>query len=167
MTKIYCVSHKRSDLHMGQVSKWHFLFLTVMLPSYRCCKMLFPNFNTTFDFIFKEVSKQGTTVEKLKSGLPKFDKEIQECEVILVLCLTSCFSLHLEVTHFVTCCLKKKISDIEQRVTAVESEMTKFIDEAESLKTEQQHIVAELEERKKTVKDKQVYWKGFSIYVSL
>ncbi|XP_020623366.1 structural maintenance of chromosomes protein 6-like isoform X3 [Orbicella faveolata] len=77
----------------------------------------------------KEVSMQGRVVVKLKSGLPKFDKEIQECE--------------------------KKISDIEQQVAAVESEMTKVQTEAESLNTEQQHIAAELQERKKTVKDKQ------------
>lgn len=124
--------------------------------------MLFPN--ATFDFIFKEVSMQGRVVVKLKSGLPKFDKEIQECEVLLVLCLTCWFSLHQKVTQFVTFCLKKKISDIEQQVAAVESEMTKVQTEAESLNTEQQHIAAELQERKKTVKDKQVYWRGLLVY---
>lgn len=77
----------------------------------------------------KEVSKQGTAIEKLRSGLPKFDKAVEECE--------------------------EKISDIEQQVTAVESEMTKVQTEAESLDTEQQRIVAELQKRKKTVKDKQ------------
>lgn len=51
---------------------------------------------------FKEVSKQCSAVEKLKSGLAKFDKEIQECEVFLVLCLTCWFSLHQEVTFFET-----------------------------------------------------------------
>ncbi|KAL9969413.1 hypothetical protein ACROYT_G021630 [Oculina patagonica] len=78
----------------------------------------------------KEVAKQATTVNKLKSGLPKFDKEIQECE--------------------------DKLSDIEQQVRAVESEMNQFIAEADSLKNEQQEIVAELQELKKTVKDKQL-----------
>ena len=116
---------------------------------------------------FKEVSKQCSAVEKLKSGLPKFDKEIQECEVFLVLCLTCWFSLHQEVTHFVTFCLKKKISDIEQQVTAVESEITKVQTEAQFLKTEQKDIFGELQERKKTVKDKQVYCKGPSVYLSL
>ena len=50
--------------------------------------------NAAFDFTFKEVSKQGTAVKKLKSSLPKFDKEIQECEVLLLLCLTCWLSLH-------------------------------------------------------------------------
>jgi len=70
-----------------------------------------------------------------------------------------------KATQFVTFCLKKKLSDIEQQVTAVESEMTKVQTEAESLNTEQQQIVAELQERKKTVKDKQVYWRRLLGYV--
>ena len=143
---------------MAQLSNWHFHFNSYA-PSY-CCRILFPNYNATFDLIFKEVSKQGTAVEKLKSGLPKFDKEIRECKVLLVLFLTRWFSLHQEVTQIVTFCLKKNISDIEQQVMAVESEMTNVQTEAEALNTEQQHIVAELQQRKKTVKDKQVYWRG-------
>lgn len=59
-----------------------------------------------------------------------------------------------------TCCLKDKLSDIEQRVRAVETEMNQFIEEAESLKNEKQEILTELQERKKTVKEKQVYCKG-------
>ena len=118
---------------------------------------------TIVDLIFQEVSKQGTAVEKLKSGLPKFDKAIQECEVLLVLRLTCWFFQHQEVIEFVTFCLKERISDIEQQVTAVESEMTKIQTEAEFLGTEQQHIVAELQNRKKTVKDKQVYWRGLPV----
>ena len=41
----------------------------------------------------------------------------------------------------------------------MESEINQFKQEAESLKNEQQQIVRELQERKKTVKDKQVYCK--------
>ncbi|KAJ7394299.1 hypothetical protein OS493_000101 [Desmophyllum pertusum] len=75
--------------------------------------------------IFKEVVKQTATVEKLKSGLPKYDKEIQECE--------------------------DNITDIG----TVESELNLLIDQAESLKNEQQQIMTELQQKKKTVKDKQ------------
>ena len=62
----------------------HYSFLTVACPSYNCCNA-FSHSNATFDVIFKEVSKQCSAVEKLKSGLPKFDEGIQECEVFLVL----------------------------------------------------------------------------------
>ena len=41
--------------------------------------------------------------------------------------------------------------------------MTKIQTEAEFLGTEQQNIVAELQNRKTTVKDKQVYWRGLPI----
>lgn len=46
-------------------------------------QMFFPRYflHMQCNAIFKEVVKQTATVEKLKSGLPKYDKEIQECEV--------------------------------------------------------------------------------------
>lgn len=51
---------------------------------------------------------------------------------------------------------QEKINEIDQQVKAKESEINTLKDEAASLKTEQQEIVLELQERKKAVKDKQV-----------
>ena len=51
---------------------------------------------------------------------------------------------------------QEKINEIDQQIKAKESEINTLTDEAASLKTEQQEIVLELQERKKAVKDKQV-----------
>lgn len=51
---------------------------------------------------------------------------------------------------------QENINEIDQQIKAKESEINTLKDEAASLKTEQQEIVLELQERKKAVKDKQV-----------
>ena len=55
------------------------------------------------------------------------------------------------------CSLQKQISHIENEVKTVESDLNKFIAEAESLKNEQQRLITKLQERKNTAKGKQVY----------
>ena len=51
---------------------------------------------------------------------------------------------------------QENINEIDQQIKAKESKINTLKDEAASLKTEQQEIVLELQERKKAVKDKQV-----------
>ena len=52
---------------------------------------------------------------------------------------------------------KEKITEIEERIRTVENNVSQVKDQAESYESEQQQIVAELQQRKRTFKEKQVH----------
>ena len=79
-----------------------------------------------------------------------FSAKSRESRIFLITTL-EIFFRPVAFLHF-----QEKINEIDQQIKAKESEINMLKDEAASLKTEQQEIVLELQERKKAVKDKQV-----------
>lgn len=55
------------------------------------------------------------------------------------------------------CYLKEKVSEIEEQVRAAEHAVNQLTTEAQLLQDKQKEIVMKIQERKKTLKDKQVY----------
>ncbi|XP_068698748.1 structural maintenance of chromosomes protein 6-like isoform X1 [Montipora foliosa] len=77
----------------------------------------------------KDVAKIESSLGRLKSGLPNYDKKIQGCE--------------------------DKMTEIEEEVRTVEHAITQIKNEAELLQAKQKEVCTQLQEKKKALKEKQ------------